>query len=42
MIVGRGSIMGGGWGGELPYLRGGREVRGMFARKPGKGITIEM
>jgi len=26
--------MGGGWGGE--------GIRGMFARKPGKGITLEM
>jgi len=31
---------GGGWGGEHPYRRG--VGRGMFARKPGKGITLEM
>jgi len=34
--------MGGGWGGEQPYRRGGGGIRGMFARKPGKGITLEM
>jgi len=34
--------MGGGWGGEHPYRRGGGGVRGMLARKPGKGITFEM
>jgi len=34
--------MGGGWGGEHPYRRGGRGVRGMLAWKPGKGITFEM
>jgi len=32
--------MGGGWGGEHPYGR--RGGRGMFARKQGKGITLEM
>jgi len=39
VIVGE---MGGGWGGEHPYRRGGGGVRGMFARKPEKGIKIEM
>jgi len=34
--------MGGGWGGEHPYRRGGGGVRGMLAQKPGKGITIKM
>jgi len=34
--------MGGGWGGEHPQRRGGGGVRGMLARKPGKGITLEM
>jgi len=34
--------MGGGWGGEHPRRRGGGGIRGMFARKPGKGITLEM
>jgi len=29
-------------GGEHPYRRGGGGMRGMFARKPGKGITLEM
>jgi len=33
--------MGGGWGGEH-QRRGGGGVRGMFARKVGKGITLEM
>jgi len=42
MIVGSRAVMGGGWGGEHPDRRGGGEVRGMLARKPGKGITIEM
>jgi len=32
--------VGGGLGGEHPKGRGGE--RGMFARKPGKGITLEM
>jgi len=32
--------MGGGWGGEHREERGGG--RGMFARKLGKGITLEM
>jgi len=41
-IVGGRAVMGGGWGGEHPYRRGGRGVRGMFAWKPGKVITIEM
>jgi len=34
------AAMGGGLGGEHPLGRGGG--RGMFARKPGKGITLEM
>jgi len=34
--------MGGGWGGEHPYRRGGVGVRGMLAQRLGKGITIEM
>jgi len=36
--------MGGGWGGEHPYRRGGkgRGVRGMLAWNLGKVITIEM
>jgi len=42
VIVGGRVVMGGGWGGEHPYRRGGGGVRGMLARKPGKGITIEM
>jgi len=42
MIVCGRAIMGGGWGGEQPYRRGGGEIRGMLAWKPGKGITIEM
>jgi len=32
--------MGGGWGGEHPQRRGGEGVRGMLARKPGKGNNI--
>jgi len=42
VIVGGREVMGGGWGGEHPYRRGGRGVRGVLAWKPGKGITIEM
>jgi len=41
IVAGR-VVMGGGWGGEHLYKRGERRVRGMLARKPGKGITIEM
>jgi len=40
-VVGR-AVMGGGWGGEHPYIRGGGGVRGMLVWNPGKGITIEM
>jgi len=42
VIVGVRAVMGGGWGGEHPYRRGGGGVRGMLAQKPGKGITFEM
>jgi len=42
VIVGGRAVMGGGWRGEHPYRRGGGRVRGMLARKPGKGITIKM
>jgi len=42
VIVGGRAVMGGGWRGEHPHRRGGRGVRGMLARKPGEGITIEM
>jgi len=42
VIVGGRTVMGGGWGGEHPYRRGGGGIRGMLARKPGKGITLEM
>jgi len=42
VIVGGRVVMGGGWGGEHPYRRGGGGVRGMLAGKPGRGITIEM
>jgi len=41
VIVGGRAAMGGGWGGEHSYRRGGG-VRGMLAWKPGRGITIEM
>jgi len=41
VIVGERAVMGGGWGGEHLYRRGGG-VRGMLAWKPGKGITFEM
>jgi len=41
-IVGVRAVMGGGWEGEHPFGRGGGGVRGMLARKPGKGITIKM
>jgi len=41
LLAGR-VVMGGGWGGQHPYRRGGRGVRGMFARKLGRGITMEM
>jgi len=34
--------MGGGWGGEHQYRRGGGGSRGVVAQKPGKGITLEM
>jgi len=37
IVEGR-AVMGGGWGGEHPYRRGG----GMLAGKPGKGIRIKM
>jgi len=40
--LGGGRQWGGGWGGEHPYRRGGGGIRGMFAREPGKGITLEM
>jgi len=42
VIVGERAAMGGGWGGEHPLRRGGEGIRGMFARKPVKGITFEM
>jgi len=42
VIVGGRAAMGGGWGGEHRYRRGGGRVRGMLTHKPGKGITIEM
>jgi len=42
LIVGGRVVMGGGWGGEHPYRRGGRGVRGMLVWKPRKGITFEM
>jgi len=42
VIVGERVVMGGGWGGEHPYRRGGEKVKGMLAWKPGRGITIEM
>jgi len=42
VIVGGKAAMGGGWGGEHPYRRGGTGVRGMLTPKPGKEITIEM
>jgi len=42
VILGGRVIMGGEWGGEHPYRRGRGGFREMFARKPGKGITIEM
>jgi len=42
VIVGGRAVIGGGWGGEHPYRRGGGGVRGMLAPKPGKGITFEM
>jgi len=41
IVVGR-AVMWGGWGGEQSYRRGGVGVRGMLARKPGRGLTIEM
>jgi len=34
--------MGGWWGGEHLYRRGGGGIRGMLAWKPRKGITFEM
>jgi len=42
MIVRGRGVMGAGWGGEHPHRSGRGGVRGMFAWKPGKGITIEM
>jgi len=42
VIVGGRVVRGGRWGGEQPYRRGRGGVRGMFAWKPGKVITIEM
>jgi len=42
MIIGGRAVIGGGWGGEHPYRRGEGGVRGMFAWKPGKVVTIEM
>jgi len=41
IVAGR-VVMGGGWGGEHPYRMRGGGVRGMFAWKPGKVITIEI
>jgi len=35
-------VIGGGWGGEHPDIRGGGGARRMLARKLGRGITIEM
>jgi len=35
LIVRGRAVMGGGWGGEHPYRRGGGGVRGMLARWPG-------
>jgi len=40
--VGGRVVKGEGWRGEYLYRRGGRGIRGMFAWKPGKVITIEM
>jgi len=42
VIIGGRAVMGEGWRGEHPYKRGGGGGKGMLARKPGKGITIEM
>jgi len=42
VIVGGRVVIGGGWGGEHPWRRGGGGVRGMLARELGKGITIKM
>jgi len=42
IIVGGRAVMGGGWGGEHPHRGRGGGVRGMFPRKPGKEIKIEM
>jgi len=42
VIVGGWAVIGGGWGEEHPYRGGGGRVREMLARKPGKGMTIEM
>jgi len=39
VILGERVVMGGGWGGELPYRRGGGQVMGP---ETGKGITIKM
>jgi len=41
-IVGGRVVMGGEWGGEHQYRKGGERVRGMLTWKPGKGKTIEM
>jgi len=42
VIVGRRAVMGGGWGGGHPYRGGRGGARGMFAWKPGKGITFKI
>jgi len=42
VIVGGRVVVGEGWGGEQPYRRGRGGVIGLLARKPGKGIKIEM
>jgi len=42
VIVGGRAVMGERWGGEHPYRRGEGGIRGMLARKLGRGITIEM
>jgi len=36
-IVGERVVMGGGWGGEHPYSRGGGGVRGDVGPETGKG-----
>jgi len=40
--VERRAVMGGVWGGEHLYRRGGRGVRGILARKLGRGVIIKM